>query len=328
MSRLVLGVDGGGTKTQALVADEAGRILGEGRAGGSNYAAAGEEAAAQALRAAIDAALASAGGSQERLAAAGLGLSGFDGPPEQAIVGRLVDRVLPGVPRFLENDSLLVLRAGTDDGVGVGLVAGTGQNCIGRDRAGRRLQIGGLGAMSGDVAGAGQLAIASLAAAYRAADGRCPPSLLSAAIPAALGVAGMGEVASRIPTGDPDDEAIRRILPVLFQSAEAGDAAALEILEGIATSLAIAARAAVLGLGLEGSDRAVILGGRTLQDPANTVLSARVLAAIARLLPGLRSRVLDVPPVTGGVLWALDLLGSDRARDRRLLEVMRYRLVT
>ncbi len=318
MSDLVLGVDGGGTKTLALVATTGGELRGVGKAGGSNYQSAGESGAKAALTEAIDRALAEARASRAELRACGLGLAGYDGPLEQAIVARLVAEVLPPVPRFLENDSLLVLRAGTPEGVGVGLVAGTGQNCIGRDRAGRRLQIGGLGALSGDVAGASQLCTMALSTAWQSFDGRLPRSALSHALPAALGVGSMLEVSALAPSGEPDPAMIRAVVPAFFAMVRAGDAVAEAALGAVVVALAAAAEAALRGLGLGGDDAAVVLGGRTLQHPDYQPLPQRLAAALQAR--GVSVRALEVAPVVGGVLWAFDQLGTpDRARDQRLL---------
>lgn len=320
MSGLVLGVDGGGTKTLALVATTEGQLRGAGRAGGSNYQSAGEAGAKAALSEAIDRALAEAGASRAELRACGLGLAGFDGPPEQAIVARLVAEVLPPVPRFLENDSLLVLRAGTPEGIGVGLVAGTGQNCIGRDRDGRRLQIGGLGALSGDVAGGGQLCTMALATAWRSFDGRLPPSALCQAIPAALGVGSVPEAFALAPSGEPDLAMIRAVVPAFFAVVRAGDAVAEAALGLVTSELANAAAAALRGLGLRGAEAAVVLGGRTLQHPDYLPLAPRLAAALGALCPEVSVHALEVAPVVGGVLWAYDQLGApDQARDQRLL---------
>lgn len=320
MSDLVLGVDGGGTKTLALVATADGALRGVGKAGGSNYQSAGESGAKAALNEAIDRALAEAGATRAALRACGLGLAGYDGPAEQAIVARLVSEVLPPVPRFLENDSLLVLRAGTPEGVGVGLVAGTGQNCIGRDRAGRRLQIGGLGALSGDVAGASQLCTMALSTAWQSFDERLPPSALRQALPAALGVGSMLEVSALAPSGEPDAAMIRAVVPAFFAAVRAGDVVAEEALGAVVQALAAAAEAALCGLGLSGDDAAVVLGGRTLQHPDYQPLPLRLAAALQARRPMVSVRALEVAPVVGGVLWAFDQLGPpDRARDQRLL---------
>lgn len=320
MSGLVLGVDGGGTKTLAVVASPDGQLRGAGRAGGSNYQSAGEAGAKAALSEAIDRALAEAGASRQALLACGLGLAGFDGPAEQAIVAKLVAEVLPPVPRFLENDSLLVLRAGTPAGVGVGLVAGTGQNCIGRDRAGRRLQIGGLGAVSGDVAGGSQLCTLALATAWRSFDGRLAPSALCQVLPQALGVGSVPEAFALTASGEPDLAMIRAVVPAFFAAVRAGDAVAEAALETVTAALASAAEAALRGLGLAGSDAAVVLGGRTLQHPDYLPLAPRVAAALGAQRPDVTVRALEVAPVVGGVLWAFDQLGApDLARDQRLL---------
>jgi len=74
--KFALGVDGGGTKTVAVVVDSAGRELGWGRAGPSNRHTVGEPSAAANLASAIGEALAQAG--IPRVGAVCLGMDEFD----------------------------------------------------------------------------------------------------------------------------------------------------------------------------------------------------------------------------------------------------------
>lgn len=317
--KLLLGIDGGGSKTLAVVAALDGAVTGVGRAGGSNYQASSEDEAAAALRQAVASALAASGAAPGDIAAAGVGLAGFDGPEERAIVERIVDRALPSAPRFLENDSLLVLRAGTQDGVGVGVVAGTGANCIGRGPDGRRVQIGGMGPASGDVGFAADLALRTVAAAWRAHDGRSAPSRLPAALLEALGVSRLEAVADRCLHGRFDDADIRRIVPVLFSVAEAGDSVARATLEEVALRIAESAAAALRALSLAEREAVVVLGGSMLQLPTHRLLASAIARLVGERAPRARVTTLAVPPVLGGVLWAADLLGSDRAVAARVL---------
>src|SRR6185369_4969989 len=73
--RLVVGVDGGGTRTRAVVLDGE-RILGEGTAGPSNPLRVGIATGATAIREAIDKACAAALIQRDDLIAAGIGLAG------------------------------------------------------------------------------------------------------------------------------------------------------------------------------------------------------------------------------------------------------------
>ena len=87
---LVLGIDGGGSKTTALLADLSGNILGQGKAGASNMQALGEQAARRTLVDAVETAFADAHLPRQPAAIAGLGLSGVDRPEDHARVQQWV----------------------------------------------------------------------------------------------------------------------------------------------------------------------------------------------------------------------------------------------
>src|SRR5579863_7192222 len=74
---LALGVDGGGSKTQAILVDGAGRVRGVGAAGSSNHFVMGLDVATEHLRAAVEAARDAAGRARP-VAAAWVGLAGVD----------------------------------------------------------------------------------------------------------------------------------------------------------------------------------------------------------------------------------------------------------
>src|SRR5919197_4247675 len=75
LRRLVAGVDGGGTRTRAVILDGE-RILGEGAAGPSNPLRVGIANAATAIRDAVDSACAAALIHRDDIVAGGIGLAG------------------------------------------------------------------------------------------------------------------------------------------------------------------------------------------------------------------------------------------------------------
>ena len=133
----LLGVDGGGTATEAWLAEPGCRVLGRGTSGPSNAKAVGLEAARRALDAAIRAAFDDAGLEPAPVDVACLGLAGFDRPDDRKILtgwaneARWADRLV------LVNDGDLVVAAGTPEGWGVGVIAGTGSIAVGRTPDGR-----------------------------------------------------------------------------------------------------------------------------------------------------------------------------------------------
>jgi N-acetylglucosamine kinase-like BadF-type ATPase len=305
---LYLGVDGGGTKTIAILADEEGHILSAGRAGCANYQSIGETAAGREMRVAIDLALRGSGAKLTDVTAAGFGIAGADREPEMAIVKEMVESFAPVPKRFVENDALLVLRAATKDAVGVGLVAGTGTNCVGRDRYGRRFQVGGMGPISGDVGYAEDLAMRTVGAAWMASDGRIGPSALAKSVPDVLGVKSVEDIPGLLVRGEVPDPLVRKIVTCLFQEAEKGDGLACRIVEDTGERLGGAAAAVMRQLVLRGSNAVVVLGGAMFQVAGHRLLIDATERKIRRAVNEAQVILLDLQPVIGAVLFARDLM--------------------
>jgi len=154
-----LGVDLGGTKTHAVIANSTGLAVGFGEAGGGNHQGVGYEGMYQALQASVSAALQSAALSSKDLDAAGFGIAGYDWPSEKDKMIAVIDRLGLDVPYELVNDTILGLVAGAQDGWGVGVVSGTGCNCRGWDRQHTREgRVTGYGYLMGEAAGGTELA--------------------------------------------------------------------------------------------------------------------------------------------------------------------------
>ncbi|HVL15649.1 MAG TPA: BadF/BadG/BcrA/BcrD ATPase family protein, partial [Gemmata sp.] len=175
-SSLVLGIDGGATSTTALLADAAtGRVLGRGHGGPSNIQAVGEEAALRQLDVAVGAAFDAAGLPFSTVAAAALGLAGID--VDGADVIRAWSDRVELTPRIsVANDATLLFAAGTPEGWGLAMVAGTGSIAFTLDRDGNEARAGGWGYLMGDEGSAFRLGLLGLRAACRAADNIGPPT--------------------------------------------------------------------------------------------------------------------------------------------------------
>ncbi|QDV33595.1 N-acetylglucosamine kinase [Tautonia plasticadhaerens] len=196
---LVIGVDGGGTSTEAWLADAGGTVLGRGTAGPSNAKAVGDDRARRALSEAIDSARADAGIGDRPVAVACLGLAGFDRPDDRARLaswceqGGWAGRLVPA------NDGDLVLAAGTPEGFGIALIAGTGSIAVGKAPGGRSARAGGWGPLIGDEGSAYSVALAGLRLVARRFDGRSDrpaEDSLTGGLCEALGVPSPGEIVS------------------------------------------------------------------------------------------------------------------------------------
>lgn len=179
MSQLVLGIDGGGSKTSAILADASGTVLGVGSAGASNYQAIGFDNATQSVIAAIADAKQKAKLPLETVVdAACFGLSGIDRPHEQAQFTEWANSHNIAKQHTVVNDAEIVLAAGTPDGWGIALICGTGSICYGRSPGGQIARAGGWGYLLGDEGSGYDIAVHALRWATQTADGRANANAL------------------------------------------------------------------------------------------------------------------------------------------------------
>jgi N-acetylglucosamine kinase-like BadF-type ATPase len=245
---LLLAVDGGGTKTQALVTDLQGKVLARGLGPGSNVHNVGFDESCKAVTTAIDGALlqvvglgSARGGQSWRgapIAAACFGLAGVDAPEDEAEVARWVRQQTIAERFLVVNDGELVLAGGTPDGWGVALISGTGSVCLGRASSGRTVRVGGWGPLLSDEGSGYEIAAHALRAVARSVDGReQAPGLVNAI----LRHWSLRDPSSLIrfvhaPTTSAAD--IAALAPVVVHQAQHGDTVARGILERAARELA------------------------------------------------------------------------------------------
>jgi hypothetical protein len=183
--RLLLGVDGGNTKTVALIAREDGTIVGAGRAGCSDhYGEITPAGAYDEIASSVRAALAAGGGEAIDIASSCFSLAGADWPEDIAVYKReLAGRLQLPIPAAVVNDAIGALRAGTSDGVGVAVACGTGTAIGARAHDGRVWHVSHWGLPSYRFS----LARGAIEAAVQAELGIEPPTLLQELVPASAG---------------------------------------------------------------------------------------------------------------------------------------------
>ena len=313
--RAVLGVDGGGSKTHALVADERGEVLGFASSGRSNWEDTGLEAAGAVLAEAIGGALAAAQVPPGALAASAFGLAGLDWDPDRPVLGALLDPLGLAGPRRLENDSFIALRAGASRPFGVVVIAGTGHVAAGRDPAGRTVRTLGLGPMYGDFGSATDVAEEAVRAVADAYTGRGPATSLSRLLPPLAGCASAEQLLQRLSRGlVPLPEAA----PLVLQEAEAGDPACRQIVLHAGASLGESAAVVARRLGLGGQRFELVMAGGLFRS-RNQLLEGALVDTMARQAPQAVPVHLTCRPVVGAALDALDLAGlptDPGVRDR------------
>lgn len=177
---MILAVDGGATKTEAIVFDN--EVLGVGVAGSGNYHIAGVNSAAENTRHAVDQAFHMAGVTWDQVDNA---LYGFAGAESSITSRKTVEGFLASVHKHgmysLFNDGVPAYFLSTLGRRGVVAVAGTGSVIQARDGE-KRLRVGGWGWVMGDEGSAFYIGRRALQAATKSFDQRAPSTSLVNAI--------------------------------------------------------------------------------------------------------------------------------------------------
>lgn len=312
----VLGVDGGGTKTYAVIVDEHGNIAGKGKAGNGNHQLNYEEAKEN-IHIAVAEALNQAGIRIDQIARSCFGLAGADREYDFVILHKMLSELDFDSARYeLVCDTIIGLRAGTDKPYGISLICGTGVNSAGRSPSGEIIQIGGFNYMYGDFGGGSSLSVEVFRSVIRAWDKRGEETLLTEPLLQELGYSSVSAMFNDYL--DQDLQPPARLARLLFPAAKAGDAVAIHILRQQGEALAQSAVAAITRLGMEGEAFDVVLAGSILTRGEGNFVLRYIQEAVAAVAPNAVVKKLTVEPVIGALLMAIEATGTKVSEEVHL----------
>ena len=318
-----LGVDIGATKSHAMIADESGCVVGFGEAGPGNHEVVGYDGLRAALQAITGQALVSAGIEAARIAGAGFGVAGYDWPSELPPTLEAIATLGLAAPLEVVNDTIIGLVAGAEAGWGVAVVAGTSNNCWGWNAQHQIGRVTGNGDLFGEYGGSGELVQRAVIAVASAWTRRGPATALSDAFVQHCGARSHADLLEGLSQGwyDIGPEAA----PLVFSTAEAGDAVAIGVIRWAAGELASLATGVIRQIGLEQQQFDVVLVGSMYNG--GPLLLEPLAEAVHAVAPGARFVRLQAPPVVGAVLLGMQAGGlSTQPRRQRLIESARERI--
>ncbi len=312
--RYVLGIDAGGTKTQCAVADETGKILGEGFGGEANYQTCGIEFAVASLQTAVDAALKEAKLAMADLSYGVFGMAGADGPDDFAVLNPAVAGIMGKIGFEVVHDGWIGFRSADVGTMGVASICGTGAAHSGRNSKGEKWVLRNLDYVTGSIGGGHDVMEKALHYAFRSEEGTWEKSMLEEEVPAVFGVSNLDEVCT-ILKYDRMTKAQEFQLPVLvFDLARKGDAVCRWIIESLGEEEGRYAAAIVRRLGMEKEEVPAVLIGSLFRTGEPLLIDA-YMREIRKAAPNAYPVIPKAAPVKGAVLLALDHLaeGTDRS---------------
>lgn len=309
MNRLIIGIDGGGTKSHLGLFDARGNCRGIFRHGPLNHESMeGSYAQLEAeLPAFILGSLARAGAAVSDVEYGVFGLAGVDTSRQHQLISDILRQI--GLTRFtLCNDAYLGVAAGCPGGIGICAINGTGSVMAAIDHSGNIAQIGGIGEISNDCGGSGWYGIQLMGAVYGELFKEEPPTVMRRMLFEQIGISAAAEYTETL-TAKLEDETIttEALNRLVFVAAGAGDAVAQSIL----------ARSA------EHYTGGIVHLARKMDFPADQTIRITFAGSVfvketVKLLPEMikqqvRARLndrpvkflcLDTVPVAGAVFWA------------------------
>jgi len=310
MTSIVIGVDGGGSKTRAIVADEHGTQLGEVVGPASGVKPGQAEASAEVIAATVRDALASCEMTHVMPKVVCIGVAGVAREQErqalwQALVGREIAEEIVVHPDFS-----IALDDAFADGPGILLISGTGSVAFGRGPSGAVARCGGWGAMCGDEGSGAWIGRRALSVVTASADGREPETALMGAVLTAAQVNEPRELIAWAAEATPTQ--LATLAPVVSSVADAGDLRANALISLAVEELVLHVRA--LARQLFGDERAaapVAFSGGMLTR--GTTLRKRLEQRLRSAVPGAQIHSGEVDAARGAVRGALRYLGETAA---------------
>ena len=286
-AELLLGIDGGGTKTVALLARRGKKdftLLGKGSGPAGNPRVAGYARAKLAILEAVSKAFESARIPARKAGVLVAGLAGAGRAEEQAAMSNLLLDLAREVR--VGPDAELVLAEGLPDGWGIAVIAGTGSMALGRNQEGVQERAGGWGSHLGDEGSAWAIGMEGLKYLTRVADGREAASPLHEILLQAGGFQKVEEVVGLLAEGRLEKARVAALAPAVMNACEKGDRAAEVILRHQGRLLAQCVRAVAEKLRLAGPIPLSFAGGLLTSFPAYRGLLLEALKE-AKLEPGM-----------------------------------------
>lgn len=293
-----LALDGGGSKCDAVVLDESGRVVGWGRGGSTHCYYVSPEAVRQSYQDALDQALGD-------LHSDGFWIS-TTVPP--AVLRELVADHGPvlGVAPAGEVETGL---ATAQETWGMLILSGTGSFAHGRLPDGRSRHFGSMGPLLGDYGSAYAVGLYGLRAAFASRWTEARRTSLEQAIPPVYGLSNLKELFDLIYGPGLSRREIAMSARVVDEQAEAGDRVALAVLQGAADELARLALDVINELQMHDLAFPLIANGSVAQK--SRLWWERLCERVLATAPQAQPLVPRIKPVIGGALLALQAMGIE-----------------
>jgi len=303
--RYVIGVDGGATKTVALIGTESGKILGRGESGSSNYHNIGTSAASKAIKRAVTEARRRARIQESYPDIAVVALAAVNSPKDLATARHFVQATKIARMTLVVHDSVAALHAATHGKPGIVVISGTGCMAAGINKARKYVRAGGWGYLIDDEGSAYDIGTKALKSAFRTLDERAPKTKLASALKRRFRVKMLENASPLIYSDEFGIDTIAGLTPLVSKLAP-NDEVCREILSSAGVTLAELTCVVAKRLRIAHDAFSIALVGGTFK--AGRYLLEPFQARVRKECPRAEVMIMKTEPVLGALALAVSEL--------------------
>jgi len=308
-----IGIEGGGTKTTAVLCALDGVILSEAQGGPSNFHIIGIEKTVNTLFDLIKTCCHSIGCSVSQIGAVAAGLAGAGRILDQqhivdrlSEVARLKNSNLEKV--LIESDARIALEGAFSGKPGIVVISGTGSIVFGKDERGRVYRVGGWGRLIGDEGSGYAIGQEAFRAVSKMLDGYGERTKLTKLFNEKFGLGTQDAIIKAVYEEQYD---FASVVPVVMEAASKGDPVAKKILNHASSDLIELIDAVLIKMN-KGKKRVLkhplaFVGSLLVND---NIYSRKIRSAIKREVPLVSIRTVESSPVVGAALMAIRMLNE------------------
>jgi N-acetylglucosamine kinase-like BadF-type ATPase len=306
--KYLIGIDGGGTKTDCAVADLSGKIIQQSTGKPSNFMVIGVEEAIENIFALIEENLFALEGDfadvkQIVIGTAGAGRDedalllekGFKDYADQEGIHFKGVKVL--------SDAHIALEGAFPASAGCILIAGTGSILFGKDESGKILRVGGFGRLIGDEGSGYSIGRKALNAVSKASDGRGEETLISELLDAKMNSGTSINIINKVYNEKLD---VASVAKIVIEAAAEGDTIAEDILDEEADELVLHIRSLLNKIYTNNLN--VAFSGSLIDN--KNYYSDLLKRKIKSTLPNIKVIQPAFPPLGGAILFAKRLVNE------------------
>jgi len=321
MTKYVIGTDGGSTKTHYALFDSHGKFMNFIQGGPANHEVYpdGYEGTSKEIKGSIFKLLQQSRLKPEDIDYSIFGLAGVDIKKQQKELSRIICET--GIRNFkVFNDAFLGIKAGSDKGYGICSINGTGTCCTGIDKNGSWLQVGGTGWAFGDEAGGGYIGDVVIRKVYDSIYRCGQQTIMKEMLFEKLEINEESELVNAVYEKVYTNKVkIAGLSKIAFYAANQGDEVALELLRHSGREMAKSVIGVIkkLNFSYEEEIDIVIAGSVNLKGENPALIKTFKKEVCHGVKTKVRFIPLEVPPVAGAVLWAIEELNKNKNPDIR-----------